>query len=151
MKNILFTALTIIMLVIGGLSINRCSNAPQNSSIAKIDTILEIRHDTLLRIDSVLKYKIRRIESIPDTEIVKVFDTVFADTGHSDTVKTTVYAERECLKCIDSLQACKAVVHVDSQAIDSSSKIAKEKEPTDWQTLGLIGAGGVILGIILTR
>lgn len=88
---------------------------------------------------------------MPDTEIVKVFDTVFADTGHSDTVKTTIYAERECLKCIDSLQACKAVVHVDSGSIDSLVKIGKKKEPTDWQTLGLIGAGGVILGVILTR
>ena len=143
----LFVACLFALAMIG--AFGQCSKPVPPSNGQRIDTIVQVRHDTLVKIDSVLKYKIKRIEVAPDTEIVKQFDTLFRDTGHSDTVKTTVYAERECLKCVDSLQACKKIVEVDSNAIDSLVKIGKkEASPTlidDAKKVGL----GVLIGITI--
>lgn len=128
-------------------ALGQCSK-PVGSPVTKqVDTVLLVRHDTLVHIDSVLKYKIKRIEVAPDTEIVKQFDTVFADTGHSDTVKTTVYAERECLKCVDSLQACKQMRKVDSVSIDTLGKLARKVDtvkPPITQRLKDVGIGALI-------
>ena len=130
MKEYIIGAFLAFALMIG-IQLSSCNrNTAEGAGNGKrIDSVLVIHHDTLIRIDSVLKIKIKRIETMPDTEIVNIFDTIFADTGHSDTVKTTVYAERECLKCVDSLQACKNVITVDSSTIDSLAKIGKEKAP----------------------
>lgn len=142
----LFVACLFALSVVGALG--QCSKPVPPSNGQRIDTIVQVRHDTLVKIDSVLKYKIKRIEVAPDTEIVKQFDTLFRDTGHSDTVKTTVYAERECLKCVDSLQACKQMRKVDSVAIDTLGKLARKVDTIKACTLGeqarSIGIGTLI-------
>jgi hypothetical protein len=81
-----------------------------------IKPVIQWRHDTLCRIDTVLDHKIKVIHTLPDTEVIAIFDTLYRDTGKSDTVKTTVFAERRCLEVTDSLAACTAKLKVDDTA-----------------------------------
>lgn len=105
--------------------LNRCSPAVPTPN-AKIDTVLQVRHDTLIKLDTILKDKIKIIKAAPDTVIIKQFDTTFlADDSDTTKTVTTVGAERKALIVKDSLIWCLASRDVDSATIDSLTKLAK--------------------------
>lgn len=141
------------MLLFGALSINRCTKQAQDSSIAKIDTILQVRHDTLIKLDTILKNRVQIIKTAPETLIVKEFERVYYAPEETTKVQTTVGAERKALIVKDSLTWCMACRSVDSAAIDSLTKIGKEKplQSIDYKGYGVAVGAGLLLGIILTR
>ena len=154
MKNIIFTLILALAVVIGiGASVRDCKQLPDTSS-AKIDTVIQTRHDTLVKLDTILQDKIKYIKSAPDTLIIKEFERVYvSDPDDTTKVQTTVSAERKALIVKDSLTWCMSCRTVDSGVIDSLSKIGKEKpsQSLDYKGYGLAVGAGLLLGIILTR
>ena len=65
----------------------------------EIKKIEIVRHDTLMKLDTVLKYKIKEIDNAPDSVVVYKIDSLYGNIAHSD----TVFVSRELLKCKDSL------------------------------------------------
>ena len=128
--------------------LNRCSPAvpPPN---AKIDTVLQVRHDTIKVLKDSLRVKIiyrdtGRIEYIHDD-----LDNAIPPIGNEN-VMIAENQLRDCMKCRDSLEFTKKVIAVDSQTIDSLTKIAKKipytVKPPITQRLKDIGVG-VLVGI----
>ena len=117
-----------------------------NPVASRIDTVIIHRNDTIRVVDSVLDVKIKRIKSMPDTQVVTAFDTVFKDTGRTDTVKTTVYAERRCLEVVDSLAACQSKLAIDDVAFGKIDNVEKplpgiKQRLVDFGMGLLVGAG----------
>lgn len=140
------------MLLFGALSINRCTKQAQDSSIAKIDTILVIRHDTLVRLDSVLKVKVKYIDTSRIDTVHEILDHYIPiDTSDNDGNQVIAANQlREAIKWKDSLNTCLEMRNVDSVALDSISSIAKEKPQQNWSLIDramdfgtgiLVGAG----------
>lgn len=144
----LVVAVLFALSVVGALG---SCNKPVPPSSAKIDTIILERHDTLVKLDTILQEKIKYIKSAPDTFIIKEFERVYvSDPDDTTKVQTTVSAERKALIVKDSLTWCMSCRSVDSVAIDSLTKIGKEKAPEsgglihDLKVFGsgvLVGAG----------
>lgn len=65
----------------------------------KIKKIEVVRHDTLMKLDTILKYKIKVINDAPDSVVVYKIDSLYGNNAHAD----TVFVSRELLKCKDSL------------------------------------------------
>jgi hypothetical protein len=153
MKNI-YTVLALVLaiLIASGVVLQSCKESPVSKS-ARVDSVLVERHDTLIKLDTILKRKIEYIKTAPETLIVKEFERVYYTPEETTKVVTTIGAERKALIVKDSLTWCMACRTVDSVAIDSLSKIAKEKpsQSIDYKGYGLAVGAGVVLGIILTR
>lgn len=110
----------------------------------KIHETIKQRNDTIRVIDTVLAEKIKKIKLAPDIVVTKLFDTIYRDTGHSDTVKTTIYAERRCLEVTDSLRACQQKIAVDDVAFDRIDTLVKTETAPLKQRLLDAGAGLLI-------
>jgi ABC-type lipopolysaccharide export system ATPase subunit len=129
--------------VIGALGTTKeCSNPVAS----RIDTVIIHRNDTIRVVDSVLDVRIKRIKVAPDTVVIATFDTLFQDTGHTDSVKTTVYAERRCLEVVDSLAACQSKLAVDDRAFHQiDTVVVRETAPLKQR---LLDAGtGILIGL----
>ena len=152
MNKILAWFLAIALYTGAIVSLDKCK-APVASSSDKVEHVLETRHDTLIKLDTILQDKIKYIKSAPETLIVKEFERVYTAPTDTTKVVTTVGAERKALIVKDSLTWCLACRKVDSESIDSLSKLAKEKplQSIDYKGYGLAVGAGVVLGIILTR
>lgn len=112
----------------------------------KVHETIKQRNDTIRVIDTVLAEKIKKIKLAPDTVVTKLFDTIYRDTGHSDTVKTTIYAERRCLEVTDSLAACQQKIAVDDVAFAKIDTLVKVAPAPLKQRLLDVGAG-ILVGL----
>lgn len=110
----LFVAVAFALSVIGALG--QCSK-PVGSPVTKqVDTLIQIRHDTFQKLDTVLSYKIKRIETVRIDTVEAEFDSAYADTTH-DTVYISSNQLRESVKCIDSLANLKQKIAIDDMTI----------------------------------
>lgn len=124
-KNWLLGAIVAIafaLTVVGALS--HCKDPVHPSNGKRVDSVLVIHRDTIRTIDTLLKKKIiyrdtGRIEYIHDD-----LDKEIPPIG-DENVCIAENQLRECMKCKDSLEAYKQIVAVDSQTIDTLSKLAK--------------------------
>ena len=90
----------------------------------RVDSVLVIRHDTIRTIDTLLKKKIiyrdtGRIEYIHDD-----LDKSVPPIG-DENVMIAENQLRQCMKCQDSLESFKLKSSIDSQTIDTLTKLAK--------------------------
>lgn len=141
MKYLNITSLFVILsLVLGLLLLNESQSKVHNP--VTIQRILEKHTDTLRVLDTVLKYKIKTIESDPDTIIIQKVDSIY---GRTD----TVFLGRELLKCSDSLSTCKQKLQIDSSALSKiDSLMLDTKKPTREISDRLKDVGvGVLIGI----
>ena len=107
-------AVAFALTVIGALG--QC-NKPVGSPVTKqVDTLIQVRHDTFQKLDTVLSYKIKRIETVRIDTVEAEFDSAYADTTH-DTVYISSNQLRESVKCIDSLANLKQKIAIDDMTI----------------------------------
>jgi hypothetical protein len=95
----------------------------------KIKKIEVVRHDTLMKLDTVLKYKIKVINDAPDSVVVYKIDSLYGNNAHAD----TVFVSRELLKCKDSLgiEILKDTINTETiMKIDSVVKVVDTEKPT---------------------
>ena len=143
----LFVAVAFLLTVIGALG--QCSK-PVGSPVTKqVDTLIQVRHDTFQKLDTVLSYKIKRIETVRIDTVEAEFDSAYADTTH-DTVYISSNQLRESVKCIDSLANLKQKIAIDDMTIAEIDTVIhrdtiKEK-PSITGRLKDFGAG-VLVGI----
>lgn len=125
LRKWLILTLVGLALILACLGVSRCSKTFQQPTIGpRIDSIIVVRHDTINRIDTLLKKKIiyrdtGRIEYIHDD-----LDKITPPIGNEN-VCIAENQLRQCVKCQDSLEAYKKIVSVDSSTIDTLSKLAK--------------------------
>lgn len=125
LRKWLILALVGLALILACLGVSRCSKSFQQPTIGpRIDSIIVVRHDTINRIDTVLKKRViyrdtGRIEYIHDD-----LDKVVPPIGNEN-VCIAENQLRQCMKCQDSLEAFKLKSSIDSQTIDTLSKLAK--------------------------
>lgn len=123
----LFVAVAFALTVIG--AIGQCSKPVPSSNGKRVDTVLQVRHDTITKIEERLKKQIvyvdtGRIEYVHDT-----LDRIVPPIG-DENVCIAENQLRQCVKCQDSLSAYKDRAKVDSIALDSVAKIAKATPDT---------------------
>lgn len=145
----LFVAVAFALTIIG--AFGQCSK-PVGSPVTKqVDTLIQIRHDTFQKLDTVLSYKIKRIETVRIDTVEAEFDSAYADTTH-DTVYISSNQLRESVKCIDSLANLKQKIAIDDMTIAKIDTVVhrdtiKEKPPI---TQRLKDAGlGALFGIAI--
>ena len=143
----LFVAVAFALTVIG--AFGQCSKPVPPSNVKRVDTVLQVRHDTITKIEERLKKQIvyvdtGRIEYIHDT-----LDRIIPPIGNEN-ICIAENQLRQCVKCQDSLAAYKDRAKVDSVALDSVAKITKANpdtvKPPITQRLKDFGAG-VLVGI----
>lgn len=113
----------------------------------KIKKIEVVRHDTLMKLDTVLKYKIKEINNAPDSVVVYKIDSLYGNSAHSD----TVFVSRELLKCKDSLdiEIKKDTINTEAiMKIDTTVMVGDKEKPTRNVSDRLKDVGvGVLVGI----
>lgn len=131
--------------------LNRCTPTVGPENGKRVDTVLQVRHDTIKVLKDSLRVKIvyrdtGRIEYIHDD-----LDKAVPPIG-DENVMIAENQLRECMKCRDSLEFTKKVIAVDSQTIDSLAKIAKapqiEKTCTFTEQVKSFGMG-TLFGITI--
>jgi hypothetical protein len=118
----------------------------QGKPKTKVHETIKQRNDTIRVIDTILSEKIKKIKLAPDIVVTKLFDTIYRDTGHSDTVKTTIYAERRCLEVTDSLRSCQQKIAVDDVAFDHIDTLVKT-DPAPLKQRLLDAGAGLLIGL----
>lgn len=132
--GVVLGAILALLGILGAFALHKPTVGPLVTS-QKVDSVLVVRHDTIKVLRDSLRTKI-----------------VYIDTGRVDTVEKILDAEvppigdeniciaenqlRQCAKCIDSLEYTKKVIAIDSQVIDSLSKLAKTHKIEKACTLG---------------
>ena len=125
LRKWLILALVGLALILATLGVSRCSKTFQQPTIGpRIDSIIVVRHDTIRTIDTLLKKKIiyrdtGRIEYIHDD-----LDKITPPIGNEN-VCIAENQLRQCVKCQDSLESFKLKSSIDSQTIDTLTKLAK--------------------------
>ena len=137
-----FVAVAFLLTVIGALG--QC-NKPVGSPVTKqVDTLIQVRHDTFQKLDTVLSYKIKRIETVRIDTVEAEFDSAYADTTH-DTVYISSNQLRESVKCIDSLANLKQKIAIDDMTIAKIDTVIHrdtiEKAPSILDRAKDFGAG----------
>ena len=134
LKNWLLGAL-VAFAIFGGIvaPLNRCSpavEAPMTKQ--RVDTVLVARHDTLVKLDTVLKTRIKYIDTSRIDTVHNILDHYIPiDTSDNDGNQVISANQlREAVKWKDSLITCLEMRKVDSGALDSVSKIAKNAPDT---------------------
>lgn len=123
----LFVAVVFALTLIGALG--QCNKPVPASNGKHVETVLQVRHDTITKIEERLKKQIvyvdtGRIEYIHDT-----LDRIVPPIGNEN-ICIAENQLRQCVKCQDSLVAYKDRAKVDSVALDSVAKIAKATPDT---------------------
>lgn len=126
-KDFLIWMATMAIIVFALCGLHQCdlntSKVPQNGN--KVDTVLVVRHDTINKIKLELKIKTIYIDTGRIEYIHADLDKVVPPIGNEN-VCIAENQLRQCMKCQDSLEAYKQIVAVDSQTIDTLSKLAKK-------------------------
>ncbi len=142
-KEVILVVVLALLLAGVGLFIENILEAPTTAPRVVYEKIIKERHDTLLVLDTILKYKIMKIERAPDTVIINKVDSIY---GKSDSVSLG----RELLKCADSLSICKQKVQIDSSALSKiDTLIPKTEKPLPIKTLAEVGLVSLTVGILL--
>ena len=148
----LFLACGLMLSVVGALG--RCFPAvPPSNAKARVDSVFVVRHDTLIKLDTLLKVKVKYIDTSRIDTVHDILDHYIPiDTADNDGNQVISANQlREAVKSIDSLHTCIDMRKVDSSAIDSLEKIAKtpiEKAPSILDRAKDYGAG-VLTGIAI--
>lgn len=127
----------------------QCSK-PVGSPVTKqIDTVLVHRTDTLHKLDTVLKTRIKYIETVRIDTVHDILDSLIPiDTADNDGNQLIAANQlREAIKWHDSLSTCKEMRKVDSVAIDTLGKLARKVDtvkPPITQRLKDVGIGALI-------
>ena len=117
----IFAAFAFFGSIMGAL--DKCSPTVPPSN-AKIDTVLQVRHDTIKVLKDSLRTKFVYIDTSRIDTVEKILDTEVPPIG-DENICIAENQLRECVKCQDSLEYSKKVIAIDSQTIDSLAKIAK--------------------------
>ena len=136
----------VLALLLSGLClcINQCSEAPMTPPRVVYEKIIEQHHDTLIKLDTILKYKIKKVESMPDTVVIKSLDTLY--NRHLDSVETY----RELLKCKDSLSICQTKVYLDTISLTKiDTLIPKTEKACSFKEQATTFGLGTLFGITL--
>lgn len=138
-KNWLIVILSIVIIIV---SLDTCNNV-DTVKTSPITKIIETRHDTVVKLDTLLKTKIKYIDTSKTTVVHETLNVMIPPVGP----ETTCIADnqlRECVKCKDSLATYKDIVKYDSIVLDSVSKIKPIKENDIWMRMKDIGTGMLI-------
>lgn len=148
-----FLGLLVTFAIFGSVvgALDRCSPAVPTPN-AKIDTVLQVRYDTLVKLDTLLKVKVKYIDTSRIDTVHEILDHYIPiDTSDNDGNQVIAANQlREAVKWKDSLNTCIEMRKVDSVALDSISSIAKEKPQNNWSLIDrakdfgaglLVGAG----------
>lgn len=118
---------------------------PVYDEIKKIEVV---RHDTLMKLDTVLKYKIKEINNAPDSVVVYKIDSLYGNSAHSD----TVFISRELLKCKDSLdiEIKKDTINTEAiMKIDTTVKVGDTEKACSLKEQAKAFGLGTLFGITL--
>ena len=140
-----FVAIAFALNLVG--AFGQCSK-PVGSPVTKqVDTLIQVRHDTFQKLDTVLAYKIKRIETVRIDTVEAEFDSAYADTTH-DTVYISSNQLREATKCIDSLASMKQKIAIDDMTIAKIDTVIHrdiiEKAPSILDRAKDFGAGVLV-------
>lgn len=143
----LLVAFAIIGCIVAPL--NRCSPTvpPPN---AKIDTVLQVRHDTIVKLETLLKVRVKYIDTSRIDTVHDILDHYIPiDTSDNDGNQVIAANQlREAVKWKDSLNTCIEMRKVDSVTLDSVAKIAIKPpdtiKPPITQRLKDVGVGFLI-------
>lgn len=102
-----------------------CSRAVGPENGKRVDTVLTIRHDTIKVLKDSLRTKIVYVDTGRIDTIEKILDAEVPPIG-DENICISENQLRECVKCRDSLEYTKKVIAIDSQTIDTLSKLAKK-------------------------
>lgn len=136
--------------VVGALG--QCSKPVGSPVTREVDTVLIHRTDTLRKLDTVLKTRIKYIETVRIDTVHDILDSLIPiDSSDSDGNQVIAANQlREAIKWHDSLSTCKEMRKVDSVALDSVAKIAKTVPDTIKITPSILDrAKDIGIGILL--
>lgn len=108
-------------------ALGQCSK-PVHQSSAKIDTIILEHRDTIVKLDTILKTRIKYIDTSRIDTVHDILDRIIPiDTADNDGNQVIAANQlREAVKWKDSLNTCLDMRKVDSVALDTMSKLAKK-------------------------
>lgn len=144
----------VIGVVLAGLvwlGITSC-NKPIVSTVktdtAKVNKVIEWKHDTVKQIDIQLKKQIVYVDTGRIVYIHDTLDRIIPPIG-DENVCIAENQLRQCVKCQDSLIAYKQKVNIDSITLDSVAKIAKKTPDTvmansTWTRIKDLGTGMLV-------
>ena len=121
----LFVAVAFALTVIGALG--RCSKPVHPPNGQQVDTVLVHHRDTIVTLDTILKTRIKYIDTSRIDTVHDILDSLIPiDTADNDGNQVIAANQlREAVKWKDSLNTCLDMRKVDSIALDSVSKLAK--------------------------
>lgn len=124
-----FVAIAFALSVVGALG--QCS-APVPTQNGKIDTVLVERRDTIVKLDTLRKTRIKYIDTSRIDTVHDMLDSIIPiDTADNDGNQMIAANQlREALRWKDSLNTCLDMRKVDSIALDTMSKIARSVPDT---------------------
>lgn len=128
LRKWLILALVGLALILATLGVSRCSKTFQQPTIGpRIDSIIVVRHDTLVKLDTIRKTRIKYIDTSRIDTVHDMLDRIIPiDTADNDGNQVIASNQlREALKWKDSLNTCIEFRKVDSSTIDTLSKLAK--------------------------
>ena len=121
----LFVAIAFALTVIGALG--QCSK-PVPHSNGKIDTIILEHRDTIVKLDTIRKTRIKYIDTSRIDTVHDILDSLIpintADIDGNQVIAANQL--REAVKWKDSLNTCLDMRKVDSIALDTLGKLAKK-------------------------
>ena len=121
----LFVAIAFALSVIGALG--QCSKPVPPSNGKRVDTVLVHHRDTIVTLDTILKTRIKYIDTSRIDTVHDILDRIIPiDTADNDGNQVIASNQlREAVKWKDSLNTCLDMHKVDSIALNSVAKIAK--------------------------
>lgn len=120
-----FVAVAFSLSVIGALG--QCSKPVPTSNGQQVDTVLVHHRDTIVTLDTILKTRIKYIDTSRIDTVHDILDSLIPiDTADNDGNQMIAANQlREALRWKDSLNTCIEFRKVDSIALDTMSKIAR--------------------------
>lgn len=152
LKETALALLVTLVFISAVFGLAKCDKADTDASRAKADTILVTRHDTLVKLDTVLKTRIKYIDTSRIDTVHDILDH-YIPIDASDNDGNQVIASnqlRAAVKWKDSLNTCLEMRKVDSSALDTLGKLAKQVPdtikitPSVWDRVKLFGSGVLV-------
>ena len=122
----LFVAVAFALTVIG--AFGQCSKPVPTSNGKRVDTVLQVRHDTIVALDTILKTRIKYIDTSRIDTVHDILDSlIHIDTADNDGNQVIAANQlRVAVKWKDSLNTCIDMRKVDSVALDTLGKLTKK-------------------------
>lgn len=128
-KDFLIWMATMAIIVFALCGLHQCdlngSKVPKNGN--KVETVLVHHTDTITKLDTILKTRIKYIDTSRIDTVHDILDSLIPiDTANNDSNQVIAANQlREAVKWKDSLNTCIDMREADSIALDSVAKIAK--------------------------